>query len=900
QSKDFKGAASDVFKRINEEGVKIPETIRATFNMQGDLKDGWYTWISDKDLTPNIGEGLDLANKWVNGINATSTIEIDGKKISESEASVSFANGKFQVSKGEDFKWLTMPIESKGDKQPPVSYQDRVTVTATSSPFVGSFNSKEGIPVSLQNGETLFASNPIIANNKILAGGSAQPDVLHFQDYTFKSADGKNASLFIGGSLKYFGDGSQLSYTNNDKDVNGWSLQYSEGAEIAGVFNEPFLASNQLNIARFGLSDNSDTSRIFTLGSKNANTWWVAKKDARGEIGIVPKDENKTFSKYFSLADKAIYSVGENQYESRVVDPVWNKDLKTFTFGVEVKDNPINFIRNQYNSGAPSKGEESNTINNITVGKRVKSLKDNIGDLRSIENYHTDLKITGESTIKEIVSTDKKTVLGWVDSATGVLGLGIDFYGNLRSLAGLPGSVFSISDERAAMGQGISKDGKYGLSKNTFFINDNNADFLAVWGGKFLVDYQAGSFGTNNTKFLKGAVYDFENETYEKVDGTTVDLLTGKKGNVLHAGYWDDAAKMKTVSKTVDLLIREAKQIVAVDSNTLKFDIFGMKTGYFNKVNKVKELQEKIKNATGDEKTRLQEELSFTKESLQRIIDVAKEEQKLYGEQNFYAGQTAVLERNPGAYYSLFKNRGKLFQKKVDSLREEKIDITAKIGNDGQLDFSGSIKGNVTDLSSGVLGDIAKYSLSDIKGINNELYFSAKGTYWQAESPLFQQLVVEAKGNGNVEDKANTPATKAWLFSNSKGGVLYDTKKDGSLIFDAASLVPTLKTDGPGSVLSFRQGDAFYTRTKVDANNKHVDVEGITVVTSNNAYVEYIASKSLLKDGSSVVSTTPHFKVKMPELSYANMPNYGYPNLFGERDTITPKGFTRYVEAEVY
>ncbi|MDD4876570.1 MAG: hypothetical protein PHQ86_05545, partial [Dehalococcoidales bacterium] len=854
---DFKGAAREVFKRMNDGGKDIPDSIKAVFNMQGDLKDGWYTWVSGKDSTPNIGEGLDLSNGWTNDPVATSSIEINGKKIAQSTAKVSIADGKFTVAAGQDFKWLTMPVDSSEARGLDNSYENSVTVTGTKSPFVGNFNSDSGIPILLQNAGALSAGNPIIANDKILASGSAQPDVLHFKDYNFKAgSEGDRPALFVGESLRYFGDGGQLSYDNRGVP------QYKVGTKTANVFNEPFIGANEANILSI-TGDNEDVanaiSHVYFLGERKAGAEWVAK--AQGAFTVL-EPVSTDFNKNFKLSTKAIYTesgkvMKDNQKTAILEAGQWNESLHTFTIGLNTEQDNINVLRHSSFAKDTKVLSEKEKTEQL---ERYKSEADKLNktgiDLRD-RGYHTDLKITGEKYLAEI-NDDKGNVLAWVETVSGILGMGIDMYGNVRSLAGLPGTHFQIPESRGVRDVANKLINPFYLKKMS---SGDNAFYLSVWGGDIYNDPHLGLMGSKGTKFEDVSESKFRKATYtgsgDGFEGKKHEVDVGFEGSITKVGRWENYLTQKVETSRIKGLHREVGLTRVVNKEKVeqailmklmpdkKKEILGMSADerkrnlglFYSEMSRVPKFMEGFSKDVDRAKDAL------TKDSLAEIAE--------------YIGASSLQD--------LINN--------VDYRLEENLDIT--FSNDASTRHN-VFTGKVFDLNNSDI-QIANYVLGNLKITNDGQAMTAvvaEGAYWQPSLNVFEKL----SGNSGM-DFRQMPAARVFVEANEKGGINFKTKESGQLVFDLAQYVPVFYIGGEGTTMSFKKGDIFPTGTRIlseDGKDARVNVEGLVFATNS-----YDWDGDYNSDGNVI-----RYEKSSEDKDSPVVPHY--------------YGFTKYVEGKIY
>ncbi|MFA5275693.1 MAG: cysteine peptidase family C39 domain-containing protein, partial [Candidatus Omnitrophota bacterium] len=425
-------AANAVYERINP---NLPNEIKASFQLKGALKDGWYDWQSLSDATPNYGEYVAIDGDDFNKVGFKSSIAI-GNTEYVSVGDVEVNEGKFQTK--DNLIWLSIPLTTGGDANPQIRKGTEVNISPIDSPFVNIFQSSDGIPIKADN------YHPFL-------GGTAQPDVFSFQKYNF---EGK-VPLYVGGALRYH---EGILLYKQDEATGKWDIDYKAldnsnmpiYKAVALVFNEPLVAT-QAQIQE-------GESPIFTPAMQKAGIRWpnkiTLKEDENLALVFGPDGkpivtnqtfipENKNFKDNFALSDTAIY-IKDGVQNTAVVEPgKWDEGLKTFRIGVNTGDQDIDSFRhNQPPNPNPKPLTDAEKAS-------LEALKGNLlntpGAMEARRaGYHTDMLLTDKASAE--VTTEDGKLIGWVDEGSGRLGLGIGFGGGLFSLAGLPGSAFDVSN----------------------------------------------------------------------------------------------------------------------------------------------------------------------------------------------------------------------------------------------------------------------------------------------------------------------------------------------------------------------------------------------------------------------------------------------------------------------
>ncbi|MCQ9208651.1 MAG: hypothetical protein NG712_04660, partial [Omnitrophica bacterium] len=728
---------------LNENASAIlPESIEAFFRIKfsEDISDlSFIRTEIDKGingLEGYLGSGLDLDVSKVNGYE--SMIKVNGKEFSSQSGEIVLRDGKLYIdASGESdvFNWINIPVDiaKPGNTAAGGSaeYPGEITLTNTDNVFISAL-SKGYIPTSISL-NTLSGAIAMQAN----------VDIMHFGRYFIKGREaGDFVPFFLGGSLSKIKDGGEVIYTRNSESGQ-WDLSFSDKTQIAEVFEIPFIGSNLANIKRLHGNEykSSDIqSKVAFLGIKHTNAVWQWQENI-GEDGrpnggtFVPLGDNGEidFNKYFALHSKALYETQDGGYGiATVFGGKWNPSLKTFTLGVYVSDSdkPIDVFRNNYIPPANAKNKvataEEKQEAQETTQARVAEINKNWKDMGNLD-YHTALTITSLSS-KRVLGADGKSVAGWVDSAKGTLGMSLDFWGNSRSLAGLPGTIYKVSEARGALADD-------GTLINPFYVRETEGGNRAVWGGNALVDYKLDILGTKGTKFSQEQVYELKRTAVNRVikpgtagPGELIAYLDlGLQGTVRQRGVWDSLTEKRITSKVVDLFRREAGTTIAINSLALIKMVYLTAQGYWKHWNHRNEDERAAERATAIEgamNDNLKKDRgSFINEAIARLIYPmsAKSLAWIYGRRE---------ELN--------------IQKLVYYVREERIKFNINFEG-AETDISGSITGVVSDLLSGKKGDIRRYGLNSFELVGEGNFFSVKGNYWMPRTSLFEVVLDTTK-----------------------------------------------------------------------------------------------------------------------------------------------------------
>ncbi|MBL7081377.1 MAG: hypothetical protein ISS44_02250, partial [Candidatus Omnitrophica bacterium] len=867
----------DFWKDKNPD-AQIPEKIEAQFSSKITLKSGempFYRTPQDKavsDLPNYLGSGV-----YVRPENVIASpeykyeVSVDGKTFGSGTGRLLIENGKIYADASKGFEWFNIPT-TLGSSKTSVPYEEKIRQSNTSVSFISRF-SEGKIPV-LTLGELNGAFNTLRGDFQ----GQVNVDVLHFQKVHFGDQEGTyhyNMLTLLKGT-------GNLTY---GKEGDSYIPSYSENSKVSYAFNTLSFLNNVAELKRAQeLKPDEKISSVYALGVYSKDQAWKAVATLDGKTQLIPQLRDRetpegTFDRYLEIEnDKLFYENIEGGLTVAGVErKVYDEISKMLRFSSDVEN--VRFIRNNLVSPTGTKltkegiaqeiqkGIENTTlISNEEIENKIKNdLQSALAELKKLEkspsdgqlgeimaehiqpvlvklaeslkeefnkdpdtwqsrHYQTIMKITSPESVK-LVSEDGK--ITWIEEGSGKLGLGADFSGNLRSLAGFPGTIFDVRNR---------------TEENPFVVYQANpvkieekeiTPYLTVWGdgtdkrAQIHIDPLLGIFGDKapTTRF-------------EQVNVISKNIINGnnkyvKEGSIL--------AEITQRGAFRDYFERVLTEFISGGIKEDKGETFRLNDRVFKLVKEIATDWHLHKS-----------EKDYVRNLWSRLHSKIGEEGVL--------GKFISYLRSERFYLAA---QDKKFEQKLKENRP--IKDFMHIGPKGlllaqEVKVAGEIQGVVTNLKDKSL--IAQYKLNQFAAENGHLKaIDIECSYWIPNSVLEKFLDLTQKDeNKNKVNPAQISPTIANLRSNREGGVTYKLSGgEDKLIFSLSNFTPQFSPYGEGTKLRLLSTDVFYAGTSIKTEEVMLNEKSLFFPINDNnpndnLYIEYRRTNP--DDPYSVV---PHF-----------------------------------------